>query len=1215
MFRMVKNMDTFFVSSTFSDMHFERDAIRDKITPKLNEVAQNYGEYISFCDLRWGVNTEYLDSDEGMRKVLRVCLREIDRCQPYMIVILGNRYGHSPEPKLLLDALDDSTNFHGDINIDRLSITALEILYGALSREQVQRTLFYFRDIVGDVEEIPKNYQSEDDEGQRKRLELLKQKIQENVCKYNGHLRVYHAKWNSQKKILEIDEFINYIIEDVQSLMQKKWVKNKPKYKQLPLRRLEIDQRFQTEIASQKASQCVMRDKEIKEYIDIIRGSDYIFALQGAPGIGKSTIISKLAFKLKAYGQNVLIILCGLTPMTTTASNINHYIVNWISQELHHPLISEDKLPLDRLHDALNTWDLKSKRRLIVLIDGIDMLSPDEFRDKLLFLPTKIYKRTRFVLSCSESFSLPGSIHTKKIHPIDINNRAFVISGILSKTGRQLGCEVIRGILNKKSANNPLYIKLLIHRLLMMNRLDFEEIDKSVDKMESINNYQLQIIQSCPDNLMGLCLEIISVAFKRVDSDSVKLAINYITLSEHGLRESDLENILSLHGIKWSALDFSLFVNYLSEFFIQLDDGRYDFANIMIKKACAKFIKKERNLQNNLLIHFKNLPFSDIVRQQEIIMKCIASRNHECFFECIVELYEKRDQGAIDFATRSILHSLIIAKDNWIITLIDKTVFDHPYKYFFSVNWISKFFWSVKYLLCKLNTFSFYHRSIYEIEILIKFVVNDIYTKLKIDDIIGETSNKLLRDFYQVISNLSQKLLGYTGSINHLSLYTDCLMCCSKMFYFSYNIKGIPNYNHMSFSLHQAALCVNWELLKSECTTKTFSTLIANCENLSQTALRIWREKPLYYFLGKYTGLKSFQWDKMSLQLLNSALNFSDLLIKHDDSDESYKMLAHVHRSFGSYYAMHDIYGYQDEFRVNNSALSHYEKSLEYTEQLMLKDGVGIELASLFQRIGFLYVDIDDEKGIEYLKKSVLQYERETRLNPSYFLDAELATSLEYLALAYTRTAYPNHMGALRLYTKSLTIRKRLFSQASNVQNINCINYDCLQIRKLLEETGSRGAHKSKIIKDATVILEKFHDISPCDKYKKKINSDVLLNLFIDFFHAQIIDLKKQLIHKSSENELDSINKHLIEFSTLFKRYYFYKMNNANIEKNKIGIELKLIAKYTKKEDMKEILKQLQTMFLKRFFTEDDIDNFGASPIIGEILKIIENKLLYKLYK
>ena len=86
-------MKTIFVSSTFRDMDFERDLIQRRVVPAVNRLARRYGDEISCRDLRWGVNTMDMDSEEGARKVLTVCLDEIQKCRPYMIVLLGDRYG------------------------------------------------------------------------------------------------------------------------------------------------------------------------------------------------------------------------------------------------------------------------------------------------------------------------------------------------------------------------------------------------------------------------------------------------------------------------------------------------------------------------------------------------------------------------------------------------------------------------------------------------------------------------------------------------------------------------------------------------------------------------------------------------------------------------------------------------------------------------------------------------------------------------------------------------------------------------------------------------------------------------------------------------------------------------------------------------------------------------------------------------------------------
>ena len=97
-------METLFVSSTFQDMMFERDAIRDLVLPRLNAEAQKYGQSVAICDLRWGINTQDLDDELANRKILEICLDEIAQSASPMIVILGERYGWMPPVELIRSA-------------------------------------------------------------------------------------------------------------------------------------------------------------------------------------------------------------------------------------------------------------------------------------------------------------------------------------------------------------------------------------------------------------------------------------------------------------------------------------------------------------------------------------------------------------------------------------------------------------------------------------------------------------------------------------------------------------------------------------------------------------------------------------------------------------------------------------------------------------------------------------------------------------------------------------------------------------------------------------------------------------------------------------------------------------------------------------------------------------------------------------------------------
>jgi hypothetical protein len=88
-----------FVSSTFSDLKEERNALQERVFPRLRELCRQNGCRFQAVDLRWGVREEAgLD-----QQTMAICLGEIERCQrttprPNFIVLLGDRYGWRPLP-------------------------------------------------------------------------------------------------------------------------------------------------------------------------------------------------------------------------------------------------------------------------------------------------------------------------------------------------------------------------------------------------------------------------------------------------------------------------------------------------------------------------------------------------------------------------------------------------------------------------------------------------------------------------------------------------------------------------------------------------------------------------------------------------------------------------------------------------------------------------------------------------------------------------------------------------------------------------------------------------------------------------------------------------------------------------------------------------------------------------------------------------------------
>src|SRR3954452_16837603 len=114
-----------FLSSTFRDMHAERDHLVKVVFPALRERLEPYRVHLVDVDLRWGVTREQAEND----RALGLCLQQIDECRPFFLGLLGERYAWVPRrvPGETLDRFPSLRRFPGR------SVTELEFIHGAFN--------------------------------------------------------------------------------------------------------------------------------------------------------------------------------------------------------------------------------------------------------------------------------------------------------------------------------------------------------------------------------------------------------------------------------------------------------------------------------------------------------------------------------------------------------------------------------------------------------------------------------------------------------------------------------------------------------------------------------------------------------------------------------------------------------------------------------------------------------------------------------------------------------------------------------------------------------------------------------------------------------------------------------------------------------------------------------------------------------------------------
>ena len=197
-----------FVSSTFRDMFQEREELLKQVFPQIRQLCEQRGITWGEVDLRWGITEEA--AAEG--DILPICLAEIDRCRPYFVGILGERYGWIAEsipPQVLSDY---PWLAYG------ISVTEAEILNGVFqSAGEKPRAFFYFRDSAY-AARLPEGtditpFRAENAETERKQADL-KQRIRQE-CQRQGF--VLHENYS------DLEQFTQLVLKDFTDLIEREF--------------------------------------------------------------------------------------------------------------------------------------------------------------------------------------------------------------------------------------------------------------------------------------------------------------------------------------------------------------------------------------------------------------------------------------------------------------------------------------------------------------------------------------------------------------------------------------------------------------------------------------------------------------------------------------------------------------------------------------------------------------------------------------------------------------------------------------------------------------------------------------------------------------------------------------------------------------------------------------------------------------------------------
>ena len=574
-----------FVSSTFKDMQAERDYLRQVVFPRVEEELRKGRIQLEPIDLRQGVETADLVNEVAREQlVLKVCLEEIQRSRPFLIVLLGDRYGWVP-PEERMAAAAEEAGF-GKCDVHDKSVTALEIEFGILkqSPEQRRRSFFYFRDPLP-YSQMPETIRADfNDEfspdpptrDRHGRLQALKQSLADDpelALRVHG----YRADWDaSQRKVVGLEAWGEMVY---QHLVQELQDELRAAASQPPQTWEDQERAALSEFIEHRRRDFVGQTKLLDDLTSIALSSsppDAVFAIPagitwgacvaGEPGSGKSAIFAELVTRLSAEGSAfVLTNAAGATPR---GSQVEAMLERFI-QELAETLGIPNPLPEQATPDDIDATfasllgRVAVKQRVVVVLDALNQFDATTRAQHLTWLRARQWPAnarliaTSLVSSPAEALSQWTGIEKLEVPPLTISaddrdDVTAIARSVWDRYHRQVNPAVLRVLKEKRlpdesfAAGNPLWLTLALEQINLLDSDDFAraERDFTGSSGERLRAMQIDTAQRMPPTVAELYGWLLAQTEKIFGVAPARAFAAVIAVSRFGWRESDLLKLI-----------------------------------------------------------------------------------------------------------------------------------------------------------------------------------------------------------------------------------------------------------------------------------------------------------------------------------------------------------------------------------------------------------------------------------------------------------------------------------------------------------------------------------------------------------------------------------------------------------------------------------------------------------------------------------------------
>ncbi|XP_032712839.1 telomerase protein component 1 [Lontra canadensis] len=498
-----------FISSTFRDMHGERDLLLRSVLPALQARAAPHHISLHAIDLRWGITEE----ETRRNRQLEVCLGEVENSQLF-VGILGSRYGYVP-PNY---NLPDHPHFRWAQRYPPgRSVTEMEVMQfldRGLRLQHSAQGLIYFRDanFLSSVPDAWKpDFTSESEEAAHRISELKSflSRQQGLTC------RRYPCEWGGvaagRPYAGGLEEFGQLVLQDVWNMIQKLYLQPGAQLEQ-PVS-VPDDDLVQATFQQLQSPPSPARPHLLRDTVkQLMLHREKLSLVTGQSGQGKTAFLASLVSALQAPdGAKVVPLVffhfSGARPDQGLALTLLRRLCAYLHSQLQKP----SSLPTTyrglvwELQQRLlpeYAQSLKSGQTLVLIIDGADRLVGQHGQPVSDWIPKTLPPKVHMVLSVSTDAVLGETLEQSQgarvvaLGPLEPSARARLVREELALYGKRLEespfNNQMRLLLVKRGSSLPLYLRLVTDHLRLYTL--YEQVSERLRTLPSTVPLLLQHI-------------------------------------------------------------------------------------------------------------------------------------------------------------------------------------------------------------------------------------------------------------------------------------------------------------------------------------------------------------------------------------------------------------------------------------------------------------------------------------------------------------------------------------------------------------------------------------------------------------------------------------------------------------------------------------------------------------------------------------------------